>query len=207
MKLLCFVVGAVLALFTFESSAQAGYRHHQRPHHQSQSHQATGFHPDCNILFPCELPSRTPVLRRQATAPAAFSWFSWPKGKEVKTRSPSKGINPRGLVAPLASKVAAIVADCGSKLISGVRHTFVAGTHRISLHAFGEAADVSGNPSCIYSMLQGWPGGYSTDYGRMHHVHISYEPGGREWGTRFVHGGGGHHRHYAHHRHHLSFMS
>lgn len=100
-----------------------------------------------------------------------------------------------GLVAPLAAKVAEIQSACGSKLISGVRHTYIRGTRRISLHASGKAADMQGNPSCIYQHLSGWPGGYSTDYGRVRHVHISYdEAGGREWGYRFAHGGGHKHR-------------
>jgi hypothetical protein len=99
--------------------------------------------------------------------------------------------------------VAEIVTTCGSMILSSHRHTYVAGTHRISLHASGRAVDVAGNPSCIYSMLHGWPGGYSVDYGAVRHVHISL--GGREDGTRFVHGGRHHgrghrHRHSRHHR-------
>lgn len=92
-----------------------------------------------------------------------------------------------GLVAPLADKVAQIVSACGAQVISGVRHTRVAGTHALSLHASGQAADLRGNPGCIYAQLRGWPGGYSTDYARVNHVHISY--GGREQGLRFAHGG------------------
>ena len=112
----------------------------------------------------------------------------------------SGGVQPSngrvsGLVPGLAVKVAEIVQTCGSRLISGVRHTFVAGTRTISLHASGRAADVAGNAPCIYSLLAGWPGGYSIDYGAVGHVHISL--GGREDGARFRHGG--HHRH-RHHR-------
>jgi hypothetical protein len=58
----------------------------------------------------------------------------------------------------------------------------------MSLHASGRAIDIAGNPGCIYRHLAGWPGGYSTDYGRVGHVHVSL--GGREDGLRFVHGGG-----------------
>lgn len=95
-------------------------------------------------------------------------------------------------VAPvLADKVREIISTCGSTIWSTVRHTFIAGTRTISQHANGTAVDVHGNPSCIYAMLKGWPGGYTTDYARMNHVHISY--GGREHGLRFAHGGG--HRH------------
>ena len=100
-----------------------------------------------------------------------------------------------GVYAPLASKAQEIVSACGSTVISGVRHTFVEGTHSLSEHATGHAVDVRGNPACIYSHLSGWPGGYSTDYSTMQHVHISL--GGREDGLRFVH-----HHSRQHHRHH-----
>jgi hypothetical protein len=104
-----------------------------------------------------------------------------------------------GVSAPLAAKAREIAGACGSTIISGHRRTRVAGTGRMSLHASGRAVDMRGNPGCIYAHLQGWPGGYSTDYGRVKHVHISL--GGSEDGLRFAHGG--HHRHYAHagHRH------
>lgn len=103
------------------------------------------------------------------------------------------GASLSGVVSPLASKARQIVSACGSRVISGVRHTRVRGTGRMSLHASGRAVDLAGNPRCIYAHLRGWPGGYSTDYGRVHHVHVSY--GGREHGRRFVHGGGRHVRH------------
>lgn len=65
----------------------------------------------------------------------------------------------------------------------------------MSLHASGNAVDMQGNPTCIYAHLHGWPGGYSTDYSRVRHVHISYDAaGGREMGLRFAHGGGHKHR-------------
>lgn len=85
----------------------------------------------------------------------------------------------------LAAKARAIVRACGSRVISGVRHTRVAGTRRLSLHASGRAVDLRGDPRCIYARLKGWPGGYSTDYGRVRHVHVSL--GGAEQGRRFVH--------------------
>ena len=127
--------------------------------------------------------------------------------RERKRRAPSfhdNGAAPShrigGLVGTLAAKVSEIVSSCGSKVISGVRHTPIAGTRHMSLHATGKAVDVTGNPSCIYSALSGWPGGYSTDYGRMGHVHISYDPdGGREMGLKFRHGG--HRRHAGRHYH------
>lgn len=72
--------------------------------------------------------------------------------------------------------------------MSGVRHTNIAGTRRRSLHSTGQAADLQGNPSCMYRLLQGYAGGYSTDYHSAPggaHVHISW--GGFEHGIRFVH--------------------
>lgn len=100
----------------------------------------------------------------------------------------------RGVVAPLAAKAREIEIACGSRVISAVRYTRIAGTGgRLSLHASGRAIDIAGNPSCIYAHLRGWPGGVSTDYGRVKHVHFSYAPGGPEWGVRFQHYRG--HRH------------
>lgn len=90
-----------------------------------------------------------------------------------------------GVYAPLADKAREIEASCGSRVISGVRHTRVRGSGRWSLHASGKAIDMAGNPGCIYAHLRGWRGGYSTDYGRVKHVHISL--GGREDGARFAH--------------------
>jgi hypothetical protein len=94
-----------------------------------------------------------------------------------------------GVVGPLASKAQQIVASCGSRIVSGFR---AGGGH--SHHSTGNAVDLQGNPSCIYSMLRGWPGGVTTDYASAPggaHVHVSYAPGGREWGLRFAHRGGG----------------
>ena len=99
-----------------------------------------------------------------------------------------------GIKGPLATKVHEIVTSCGSTVISGWRPgARIAGTGRASLHASGRAVDIKGNPQCIYSHLQGWPGGYSIDYGAVRHVHVSL--GGTEDGLRFAHNG-------AHHRHH-----
>jgi len=114
-------------------------------------------------------------------------------------RSRPAGVSLIGVVPQLAAKITDIVGTCGSEVVSAVRHTYVAGTHHISQHANGTAVDITGHPSCIYSMLRGWPGGYSIDYRRVGHVHISI--GGHEAGLRFVHGGG-HRRHYAHHHRH-----
>ena len=110
------------------------------------------------------------------------------------------------IVSALAAKVREISSSCGSSVVSGVRHTHIANTRAMSLHATGQAVDMRGNPRCIYQHLSGWPGGYSTDYGRMQHVHISYSAGGREWGIRFAHGG--HHWFaYAHQHRHRRYAS
>jgi hypothetical protein len=103
------------------------------------------------------------------------------------------------IVAPLAAKIVSIQAACpGTRIVSGLRHTLIAGTRRMSLHAQGKAVDVQGPYGCIYAQLRGWPGGYSTDAARMRHIHISYDPqGGREMGLAFRHGGHRHHRRFA----------
>ncbi len=103
-----------------------------------------------------------------------------------------------------------IIVGCGSKLISGYRpHAHVAGTNHPSLHSTypARAADIRGNPSCAYALLRGWPGGFSVDYNRVKHIHLSYSPpgsgylAGREWHTRFVHGGGHKYAHVRHRQH------
>jgi hypothetical protein len=174
-------------------------------------------HPDCNILWPCEgvyphprgvriarkMPFGEPVLRYRTAQPRVVSQPRVAKPRRqvasapaapkkvaalpaLPRVAPSKSLD--GVVPILAEKVREIVATCGSQIWSTVRHTFVAGTRRISQHASGTAVDLHGNPGCIYAMLRGWPGGYSTDYARVRHVHVSY--GGREHGARFAHGGG-----------------
>ena len=119
---------------------------------------------------------------------------------KAKTTRPSvtASTSLNGVVYPLAAKTREIVAACGSRVISSVRHTRIAGSRHMSLHASGQAVDLQGNPSCIYRHLAGWPGGYSVDYHRVQHVHISY--GGREAGLRFNHYGAKK-RHAKRHRH------
>ncbi len=104
----------------------------------------------------------------------------WPRNRDVRLPHMLAGVDPT-----LAAKAREIEAACGSRVISGVRHTRVAGTRRLSLHASGRAVDLVGNPACIYRMLAGWPGGYTTDYRRARHTHVSY--GGSEHGLRFAH--------------------
>lgn len=171
--------------------------------------------PECNISFSCDAPVATGASRkvkavqaevevtekpqrtgrrvREAMAYAPTDEAVVPTQREIAT---AKGVSVSGIVPALAAKVAQIQSSCpGAHVISGVRHTRIRGTGRMSLHANGEAVDMRGNPSCVYAQLRDWPGGYSTDYGRVQHVHISLSSSGREMGLRFAHGGGKHHRH------------
>jgi hypothetical protein len=128
----------------------------------------------------------------------------------ITERHAHHGPSVGDLISTLQSKVSEIMSACGSKLISGYRPgARVAGSGHPSLHSVypARAADMAGNPACIYSHLQGWAGGYSTDYGRVRHVHLSYSPpgsgylAGREWHARFAHYTGGHHSYVRrHHR-------
>jgi len=95
------------------------------------------------------------------------------------------------LPSELRAKVVEIVEACGTHVIrTFTPGAIIAGTHHLSEHAFCRAADLAGNPACIYAHLRGFHGGVTTDYVRMAHVHISWHPGGWEQGVRFVHGGG-----------------
>jgi hypothetical protein len=114
--------------------------------------------------------------------------------RETANRSASLSVH--GLVGPLAQKANEIVFACSSRVVSAFRHTRIAGTRHMSLHASGRAVDLQGNSGCIYRHLADWRGGYSTDYGRVGHVHVSL--GGREDGLRFAHGGGPHKVRFAH---------
>lgn len=108
-----------------------------------------------------------------------------------------------GVYPPLARKAMQMERVCGAVVISGVRPgAHVYGTHRRSLHASGHAVDMRGNPGCMYGLLRGWPGGYSTDYRSVGHLHFSL--GGSEDGRRFAHNrythwryAQRHYRHYA----------
>lgn len=130
------------------------------------------------------------LSRRQKRALERAQRNSDPAPRVVASRG-SEGYSA-GLVGPLQAKLASIQSACpGTVAISGVRHTRIAGTRRMSLHAQGKAVDVRGPYGCIYAQLKGWGGGYSTDAGRVKHIHISYDhAGGREMGLRFAHGGG-----------------
>jgi hypothetical protein len=114
----------------------------------------------------------------------------------------ARGVSLAGVTPVLAAKARQIVASCGSTIVSAVSRRGIR-----SNHPSGRAVDLRGNPGCVYAQLKGWPGGYSTDYAAAGHVHISYNPGGQEWGLRFAHGKHGHGtRQYAGHgaKHHVA---
>lgn len=177
-----------------------------------------GLHPDCNVTMPCQLPiaSQTRATRREQARRArgqrierampfgrATQRQAKPVAAEAKSSSRpaptiagfiqhtvrAAGVTLAGVVSPLADKAREIQTACGAKVISAVRHTRIRGTRIMSLHASGQAVDMSGDPDCIYAQLRSWSGGYSIDYARVKHVHISWSGGGREWGARFAHGG------------------
>jgi hypothetical protein len=104
-----------------------------------------------------------------------------------RTHARAGSVSLAGVTPVLAAKARAITAACGSTVISAVSRR-----GNRSNHPIGRAVDMRGNPSCIYAQLKGWPGGYTTDYRSAGHVHISYNPGGQEWGMRFAHGGHSH---------------
>jgi hypothetical protein len=115
-------------------------------------------------------------------------------GAGARNRGDEKSFD--GYSQALASKAEEIVAACGSHVISTYRPgAHIAGTGRMSLHAVHKAFDIEGNAPCIYAHLEGWSGGYSVDYGRVRHVHVSL--GGREDGIRFAHHSHSRHSHYA----------
>lgn len=142
------------------------------------------------------------VARAQETEPPRLSLvggFIREIGRAIHLAHPVL----RGIVPPLANKVADLMVACpGTRPTSGVRRTYVRGTRKRSQHWTGNAVDIVGNPRCMYPLLAKWPGGYSTDYHRVrpNHLHLSW--GGREHGKRFVHGGGKRKTRYArrHHR-------
>lgn len=86
--------------------------------------------------------------------------------------------------ASLGGIVAQLKAQCGAKVISGYRNTYTPFGVK-SCHSMNQAVDMVGNYGCMYRVLRGWPGGYTTDAGRCRHIHISSCK--REWGLRFKH--------------------
>jgi hypothetical protein len=204
-------VTAVAALCALSSVAEARVR-------------APAVSPECNITMPCigvDNPVHARQRGRREAAPAFSTMEPMHRMSRRERRAMARaqrGFEPTsrasfeqaprashashasegysaGLVGPLQAKLASIQSACpGTHAISGVRHTRIAGTRRMSLHAQGKAVDVRGPYGCIYAQLKGWSGGYSTDAGRVQHIHISYDNGGgREMGLRFAHGGGRRH--------------
>src|ERR1700754_1270317 len=120
-----------------------------------------------------------PTLRKASLTPdigTQSPGFETPADRPTRrVRAPREsetGVSVSGLVSPLAAKLASIQAACpGTHAISGIRHTRIAGTRRMSLHAQGKAVDVRGPYGCIYAQLKDWSGGYSTDAGRVRHIH------------------------------------
>jgi hypothetical protein len=162
--------------------------------------------PDCNVTMVCEAPAGTSVAPSRSDRDArrahrakmreSFAYASPTAPVEQESASPKGSTSMSGIVPALAAKVGQIQSACpGAHVISGLRHTRIRGSGRMSLHATGEAVDMRGNPSCVYAQLRDWSGGYSTDYGRVQHIHISLAANGREAGLRFSHGGGKSHRH------------
>lgn len=119
--------------------------------------------------------------------------------REVKRALSGKSLD--GIVAPLAAKILSVASLCpGTTVISTVRPgAVVRGSGRPSLHRYGKAVDIAGPYGCLYAALKGFPGGVSTDAHRVRHIHISYDKGGREWGSRFAHFGGSRRTRYARH--------
>ena len=96
--------------------------------------------------------------------------------------TPGRSVSLAGVTPILAAKAREIMTSCGSVVVSAISRR-----PNRSNHPIGRAVDMVGNPTCIYAHLKGWPGGYSTDYSAVRHVHISYNPNGQEWGVRFAH--------------------
>ena len=168
--------------------------------------------PECNVSMACDTRWSEPSVQSRGERKAQRRLASIERAGHLheamayappvtveRERAAPMGVPVSGIVPALASKVAQIQSACpGAHVISGLRHTRIRGSGRMSLHATGEAVDMRGNPSCIYAQLRDWPGGYSTDYGRVQHVHISLAGNGREAGLRFAHGGGRHHHRHRH---------
>lgn len=93
--------------------------------------------------------------------------------------------------AEITSFLSRVRAQCGSvQVISTFRRgARIAGTHRRSCHATGQAVDyTTSNPSCALRVASGSRLGHSIDYGRVRHFHVS--TCAQERGARFAHGGG-----------------
>lgn len=117
----------------------------------------------------------------EASPPVVFAAARHRAGGSVSTA---------GLPGPLLAAIAQVQRACpGFRVISTFRRNArVRGSGRRSLHAVGRAADIAGGSyACAYAALKGFAGGVSTDAGRVRHIHLSWSPGGQEWGARFRH--------------------
>jgi hypothetical protein len=167
-SLLAFGTGFVLT----NSPAEARTRHD----HVSNSHRT---HTTESTQVRKYRASRSGVVEKKR----AYKKHAYAK---KRTHARSGSVSLAGVTPVLAAKAREIASACGSSVISAVSRR-----GNRSNHPIGRAVDMRGNPSCIYAHLKGWPGGYTTDYRSAGHVHISYNPGGQEWGMRFAHGGHG----------------
>lgn len=103
------------------------------------------------------------------------------------------GVSIAMVPKPLQDWMHRVAASCaGFRVVSSFRAgARVAGSRRISLHALAKAVDfVVGDYSCARRVLANFPGGLSTDPHRVNHLHASWWPKSREWGSRFEHRGG-----------------
>jgi hypothetical protein len=164
------LIAAAIALVAFVAAAEAHNRQRPRPPVTSCN--------SADLMRQCFLDGN--FLRGVRSIDIEMKRLRVRPGRRDPTAS---------VTTTLAGKVDELKSVCGARVVSGIRHTMIAGTRRLSLHATGNAVDMAGDSACIYRNLIGWPGGYSTDYTRMRHVHISLDvAGGREMGLRFRHG-------------------
>ena len=94
------------------------------------------------------------------------------------------------LPTPLRSLLVRVAQSCsGFQVVStgcwrGGHSLFVARTNRVSLHCLNQAADFHvHNWGCAYNVIRQnhWQGGVSGDASLMNHIHVSWQPNGREW--------------------------
>lgn len=129
--------------------------------------------------------------RMKCAGATISTWTAVSSATRAAHRSRGNSVSLSGVAPPLASKAREIVTSCGSKIVSTIRVGSRVYGGSASNHASGRAVDLQGNPRCIYAHLRGWRGGYSTDYANAPggpHVHVSWNPGGMEWGLKFRHG-------------------
>lgn len=188
-----FIAVITAALFLVSTPVEA------KTHHSATHRHSPAIGRPAAILDVASLPAYPIEMTRQGLRqrlePMARKDIVPSNGYDMAVNRPrGRSVSLSGLVGELVSKVKEIQEACGSIVVSAFRAGAHIPTGQISNHAIGRAADLQGNPACIYAHLQGWPGGYSVDYNTApggHHVHISYNPGGMEWGARFVHHHGG----------------